>query len=427
MKKLLLFVAVLWAAWLGAQAQVTLDECLRRAEENYPLIKKFGLVASTRQLDLDEINRGWLPRVGVYAQATVQNAVPAYPEALTAVLNQLGREVEGLSRFQYKAGIEVSQTIWDGGASKSRRAVERAAAEETEAALAVELYGVRERVQSIYFGILLLQEQIGQARATRELLEANLHRMRSMVANGIAMQSDADMIEAQLLSVGQQIAEASSAANGYRALLEIYIAEPLDGRQLQRPSAQMPSSTESNRPELALFDKRLSLNKAREDAVGATLMPRVGFFGQVYYGYPGFNTFESMMKRDLSFNALAGVKVSWNIDALYTRSLSKRKLAAASDMALADRELFLFNNDLQATSERAAIKGVLDVMADDARIVELRSNVRRSAESQLENGVIDTTTLLAKITDENQARLNAAYHEIQYLQYIHQLKNTLNK
>ncbi len=156
-------------------------------------------------------------------------------------------------------------------------------------------------------------------------------------------------------------------------------------------------------------------------------MPRVGFFGQVYYGYPGFNTFESMMKRDLSFNALAGVKVSWNIDALYTRSLSKRKLAAASDMALADRELFLFNNDLQATSERAAIKGVLDVMADDARIVELRSNVRRSAESQLENGVIDTTTLLAKITDENQARLNAAYHEIQYLQYIHQLKNTLNK
>lgn len=427
MKKILLFFAAMLAVGFGAEAQLTLEECLRRAEDNYPLIRKYDLVNRTRQLDLDEINRGWLPRVGVYVQATIQNAVPAYPEALTTVLNQLGREVEGLSRFQYKAGIEVSQTIWDGGASKSRRAVERASAEETEAALTVELYSVRERVQTLYFGTLLLQEQIGQTHAAIGLLEANLRRVKSMVANGTAMKSDADMIEAQLLSVRQQLTEAANAADGYRALLEIYIAEPLNGRTLERPSAEVPSTAEPNRPELALFDKKLSLNKAREDAIGATLMPRIGLFGQVFYGYPGFNTFDSMMKRDLSFNALAGVKVSWDIDAFYTRSISKRKLAAASDMARADRELFLFNIDIQSTRELAAIKGVREVMTDDARIVELRSNVRRSAESQLENGVIDATTLLAKITDENHARLNAAYHEIQYLQYIYQLKNTLNK
>ena len=42
-------------------------------------------------------------------------------------------------------------------------------------------------------------------------------------------------------------------------------------------------------------------------------------------------------------------------------------------------------------------------MADDSRIVELRRSVRKVAESQLENGVIDATSLLDKITAESQA------------------------
>ena len=66
-------------------------------------------------------------------------------------------------------------------------------------------------------------------------------------------------------------------------------------------------------------------------------------------------------------------------------------------------------------------------MREDARIVELRAAVRRAAESQLENGVIDATALLTKITDEKLARLNASYHEIQFLQNIYKLKNTLNR
>ena len=66
-------------------------------------------------------------------------------------------------------------------------------------------------------------------------------------------------------------------------------------------------------------------------------------------------------------------------------------------------------------------------MKEDSRIVELRANVRRAAEAQLENGVIDATALLSKITDENQARLASAYHEIQFIQSIYQLKYTLNR
>lgn len=156
-------------------------------------------------------------------------------------------------------------------------------------------------------------------------------------------------------------------------------------------------------------------------------MPKIGLFAQAYYGYPGFDNFKSMMNRDLSFNVLAGIKVSWNIGSLYTKKNSEQKIRIASDNIAADRDLFLFNTSLQTQQQVDRVNEIGNVMKEDARIVRLRANVRRAAESQLENGVIDATALLAKITEENQARLSATYHEIQLIQSIYQLKYTLNR
>lgn len=427
MTRLKILLGALLTAVLGCNAGVTLDYCLERAEANYPLIKKYGLATAAGKLDLDEINRGWLPRIGVSAQATVQNVVPAFPDALNGVMAQLGNNIKGMGHLQYKGMVELTQTIWDGGASKAARGVTRAETAQTEAALNVELYGVREKVEDLFFGILLMQEQMEQTRSSISLLEKNLDRLNVMVEHGTAMQSDADMVEAQSLAMKQRLTEAESASDGYRTLLEIYIGESLAGKGLERPLAEIPSGSGSDRPELALFESRRQLNRERQNAADATLMPHIGFFAQAYYGYPGINYFESLMRRNMSFNALAGIKVSWNIDSFYTRGLKRSKLSVADRMIDADRDIFLFNSGLRSAQELSAIRGLSEVMKDDDRIVRLRENVRRSAEAQLENGVIDTTALLAKVNDENQARLTSSYHQIQYIQYIYQLKHTLNK
>ena len=156
-------------------------------------------------------------------------------------------------------------------------------------------------------------------------------------------------------------------------------------------------------------------------------MPKIGLFAQAYYGYPGFDYFKSMMSRDLSFNVLAGVKVSWNIGSFYTKSNREQKLKLSGEGIVNDRDVFLFNTGLETQAQADAIEEYKALMAEDSRIVDLRANVRRAAESQLENGVIDATALLTKITDENQARLNAAYHEIQMIQSIYKLKYVLNR
>lgn len=407
--------------------EITIEECVKKAEVNYPLVKKYGLLTATRDIELSDINKGWLPGVGVYGQLTAQNVVPSFPETLTGVLEQMGQQMKGLGEIQYKAGVDISQTVWDGGVAHARRKMVRKQNAAEQAALDVELYSLRQRVENLYFAILLTEEQIAQSRVTYDLLNSNLERLRMMLRNGAAMQSDVDMIEAQVLVVNQGIIQAKSASDGYRRMLGLLIGEGLEDQELARPKADEPFLTDSNRPELNLFDCKLEINSAVNRLNETYVMPKIGLFAQAYYGYPGFDYFKSMINRDLSFNLLAGVKVSWTLDSYYTRSNRRRKNAVDDEKIAADKETFLFNTGIQATSQREAIKGLRDAMRDDEKIITLRGNVRRAAESQLANGVIDSTALLTKISDENIAKLTAMLHEIQLLQEIYKLKYTLNR
>lgn len=408
-------------------AQTTIEECVRLAQDNYPIIKKYELMNVTKEIDLSEINKSWLPRICIYGQATGQNIVPSFPKSLTGVLEQMGQDVKGLGKIQYKAGVDVSQTIWDGGASGVRRDIARAQETTRNAALDVELYAVRERVENLYFAILLTEEQIAQNQVAYKLLMSNLEKIRAMLRNGTAMQSDVDMVEAQALTLSQTISLAQSATKGYRDILGIFTGKSMEGAKLTRPTAAEPNGSESDRPELRLFESKQRLNQIADRLNETSIKPKIGLFAQAYYGYPGFDYFKSMINRDLSFNILAGIKVSWNIDALYTRKDLSRRTTVDNQNISADRDIFLFNSDMQSASQRSAIDGIRNVMKDDDRIIDLRANVRKAAESQLENGIIDATALLTKISDENIARLMAQLHKIQLLQEIYKLKYTLNR
>lgn len=427
MKKPIILLICLIIAPLCLTAQITIEQCVEKAMENYPEIRKYDLVSATREIDLSDIDKGWIPRISAYGQATVQNAVPSFPESLSGVLQQMGQSMRGLDKLQYKVGVDISQTIWDGGMSRARRDVSRLTSETQRKSIGVELYAVRQRVENLYFAILLTEEQIAQTGNALALVKGNLEKLRSMLRNGTAMQCDVDMVAAQALTMEQDITRARSAVRGYRQVLEIFIGESLADRVLVMPDALMPSDMRPARPELSLFENRIAAAQASRRLSDVALMPKVGFFAQTWYGYPGFDYFKSMMNRNLSFNIMAGVKVTWNIDAFYTKKNTARRTAVDTGNILAEKETFLFNTGMQSVSQQEKISGLRSVMADDAKIIELRTNVRKAAESQLENGVIDATALLTKITDENQAKLTARFHEIQLIQEIYNLKYILNR
>lgn len=412
---------------LLAHETVTIEECVGKALDNYPIIKKYKLVEATNEIDLSDISKIWLPRISVYGQATLQNIVPSFPETLTNVLQQMGQEMKGISKAQYKIGVDLNQTIWDGGVSAARREITRQQAENERSALDVEIYSVRQRVENIYFAILLTEQQLKQNEITLEVLRSNSDKLKAMFRNGVATQADVDMVEAQILSLRQIMTQAQCAVKGYRDVLALYTGESLDGKKLIMPQAFEPEGNISERPELQLFRNRLKLNKIQKRLSDTSIMPKVGFFAQAYYGYPGFDYFKSMMNRELSFNIMAGVRVTWNIDSFYTRSNNDKKRALEALSIETDKDLFLFNTNLQSASWRESINGIRQLMKDDSKIIQLRENVRKAAESQLDNGIIDATTLITKISEESSARCNLKLHEIQLLQEIYKLKYTLNR
>lgn len=190
--------------------------------ENYPEIRQYDLVHQTEQYNLSNAARAWIPQIAFSAQATWQTDAPNFPKELTGMLAQQGLEIPGLRKDQYKVALELNQTIWDGGKSVADKRIARAEAAEQKTMTDVDLYELEGRVDDLYFGILLLDERIAQTNLTLNLLRSNLEKVRALQRNGVAMQSDADVLEAELLSVGQQLIQFESSCDSYRRMLGIF-------------------------------------------------------------------------------------------------------------------------------------------------------------------------------------------------------------
>ena len=404
----------------------TLDACQQLACDHYPEIRQYDLIRQSEQYDLSNAARNWLPQVSFSAQATWQNRVPEFPSALSGMLDQAGVSLRGLDKDQYKVALEVNQTIWDGGQSQADRRVIEATADEHRQATEVDLYAVKGRVNDLYFGILLLEERLGQTDLTIALLQSNLDKVRSLVTNGVAMQTDADAVEAELLSVQQQRVQIEASRESYRRMLELFIGQRLAER-LERPELVEAVSGESARPELAWIDAQQERLAAQELSVKSATRPRFGVFAQGYYGYPGLDYFAGMVSTDWTWNTLIGVKMSWNFGAYYTKKNRLSNLRVAQQQLDIQRDVFLFNTDLQVAEEQGNISRLRRALADDDRIVALRRSVREAAESKLRNGVIDTNDLLRKITDEASARSARSLREVELLKAIYELKYTINR
>ena len=411
---------------LVARAQ-TLEECCRLARNHYPEIRQYDLIAETEQYNISNAARAWIPQVVLSGQATYQSATPTYPEAFNQMIAANGLDMSGIRKDQYKVAIDVSQNIWDGGQSKANREIAEAEAAVERSRVDVSLYDLQSRIQNLYFGILLLDERVAQTETLIEVLDANLNRMRTYYKNGVAMQSDVDAVEAELLTARQTLSQVEASRASYRRMLEVFIGQPLTDKTLTRPAMVDVASRTSARPELAMFEAQSDKLAAQRKAIDASVMPRFSAFAQGYYGYPGLDMFKSMVSSEWTLNAIVGVRMSWNIGAFYTKKNNISKLDAAERQIAVQRDVFLFNTEMQTTQDDGEIARLRSAIEDDNRIVELRRSVRMAAESKLENGVIDATDLLRKIADETTATLNRSTHEIELLQVTYRLKTTLNQ
>ncbi|ATV51875.1 TolC family protein [Prevotella intermedia] len=408
-----------------SQAQtVTLDECQQLARENYPLIKQYDLIQQTTDFTVSNIMKGWLPQITAAAQATWQSDVMTLPNPLQNSLKQQGYNVQGLKKDQYRVGVELNQIVFDGGLMASQSRVAKLQGEVQRAQTDVDMYTIRQRVNDMYFGILLLNEKIQLNQDLQILLQSNLDKLSSLLKNGVAMQSDVNTVKAEKLRAIQGGTELAASKKSLVRMLSTFIGK--DVSDVTKPAFTVVVNG-NNRPELSLFDKQIQLTNAQEKALNTRLLPRLSLFAQGGYGYPGYDQFDAMFNHDWKLSGIIGARLVWNIDGLYKNKTDKKKIQAQRDLIEAGRETFLFNNSLLQIQQSEGIEKYRKLINEDDDIVTLRSQVRQSAESKLAHGIIDTNNLLQEITRENQAKIDRSAHEIQMLKEAYDLKHTTNK
>lgn len=417
MKRSILSLSFIFTAMM-MHAQLTLDDCQRRAQANYPLVRQYGLIEKAREYNLENAGKGYFPQFSISGKATYQSAVTELPIKIPGV------DIKGMPKDQYQVMLEVSQNLWDGGDIHSRKQLTRAASMADREKQEVDMYALNDRVNQVYFGILLLDEQLKQNLLLQEDMERTYKQIADYMANGVANQSDLDAVSVELLNTKQKRIELESSRQAYLSMLSLFTGEEIGTETILQKPRDTPNTVSllNNRPELRWIDAQNSQLNVQESALKTRFRPRFGLFVQGAYGNPGLN----MLKDEFTGYYVAGVRMSWNFGSLYTLRNDRRLIDNSRKLLETSRDMFLFNTRLQSTQQNAVILSMRRQMADDDEIIRLRINIRKAAEAKVANGTLTVTDMLREITAENLARQTKALHEVQLLMNVWNLKYTLN-
>jgi len=396
------------------------------ARDHYPEIAQYDLINQSEEFNVKSASRNWIPQIALSGQASWQNNVVTFPESLNEMIKAMGgQEMPGMAKDQYRVALDVNQMIWDGGVSKNNRNIAKAQANEERLTNDTNIYALEERVNDIFFGILLLDENYKTAVTGLNLLEANLAKLTSMYNNGAVLKSDVDLMQVEIITMKQRMEQNRASREYFKKMLELFIGDKVE--DLVKPGELIVTSLENKRPELGLMDAKIATLEAQKGLLKTSLTPKFSLFAQGFYGNPGLDMFKAMESRDWTWNAVLGVRIQWNVSSLFTYSNDRKRIDNRSDMISLQKKVFEFNSNLRITQQNGEIQRMRKSLDSDREIVNLRGDIRKTAESQFEHGTIDTATLLERIADETTASNLFNIHEIELLKTEYELRHTVNQ
>ncbi|OQP63340.1 transporter [Niastella vici] len=396
----------------GVQAQensrLTLPQAYDLARQNYPLIRQKDLVRQTADLTIENLRKGFLPQLNISGQATYQSDVTSVPVSIP------GLKIDAPGKDQYKIQAELSQLVYDGGNTSAQKNVQNANALVEDQKAEVELYKVKDRINQLFLGILLVDAQLDQVVVVKKDIQSGIQKVAAQVKNGTAFRSSQLTLEAELLKNDQRVIELNANRKGLVDVLSLFINRSLPADvQLEKPTLVMTFAKETMaRPELKLYNYQQDLFKVQNQLVSAKNRPRTSLFVQGGYGRPALN----MLKNEFDFFYIAGVRLNWGLGNLYTTKKERDLLQVNQRMVDVQKELFLLNTNTQLKQQEAELNKLQQLIASDDQIIDIRKQVKDAAQAQLTNGVITANDYLKEVNAEDLANQNRIAHQLQLLQ-----------
>ncbi len=408
MKQLLIILLVLPLKLFSQPVQkLTLDQAYDLSAKNYPVVKQKDLIKQTAAISIDNLQKGFLPQFNLGGQATYQSDVTKIGGSLP------GFSFEPPAKDQYKLVADVSQLIYDGGATKEQKTLQQLNASVEDQKIEVELYKLKERINQIFLSILYLDEQLKQVELVKADIQTGIKRVDAQVQNGVSFKSNLNMLKAEKLKAEQRAIEVNASRKGLVNALALFMGEQLNENvQLEKPVfAEAAIKTEIARPELKLFSEQQKLIGQQNRLISAKNLPKASLFAQGGYGRPGLN----LLKNGFDFYYIGGLRFNWSLGGLYTKKKEKEQVEVNKKIIEVQKETFLLNTNTQLKQQQAEIDKLKQLIASDNEIIALRKSVTDAAKAQLENGVITANDFLKEVNAEDQSRQSLITHQVQLL------------
>ena len=396
-------------------AQLDIDQCHDMARQQYPLIKQYGLLEKSEAYTLSNAMKAFLPEVKFSFGAN------GFTDPINSSPKTDAMGMGDMKNYLLNGSIQISQLIYDGGAISAQRKLIKAQAEADKKQLDVRLYEINQRVDQLYFGILMIDEQSKQLKLLQNDLTLSLNTVQSLMNGGLANQSDVDAVKVEQLRAVQQESSLRTSRKSYIQMLGLFIGKALDEKTTLDKPTPLPLSKPQGvqRPELSYYAAQQNLLDTQRKSLTARLLPQLSAFAMGMY----HNKVLDMMKPAM---LAGGITLSWKISPFYTRKNDLRSIETKKSMIDQERETFLFNIHLQKEKEQSVVEDLREKLKQDDEIIRLRENIHNVSVTKVQNGIQTINEMLRDVNAVNEARQQKSIHEIQLLEAMYQLKNINN-
>jgi len=408
----ILFILIIsWISFVQGQKILTLRECYDKAAESNALAQEKADYSSIWELKDKNLASGWLPSLDANGSFIYNSSVIDMTDMLGSLpVPGIADLIDPLPHEQYKLTLDINQMIYDGGAIKGARALEKAGRSINEKQTDTDIYKLREQINSCYFSLLLIERQKELLNNYLELVNKRISSMNSALASGVLLKSDIDVLVSEKIKLGQQLKE-----NEIKETTLLKILTDLTGAEIDAstefvlPSIAVEQEAELSRPELHLFDLRKEQLDASLQVIQSKRMPKAFGFATLGYGNPPGNNF---FKDEFAPYYILGAGVKWNIFD-WNKAKNEKQVINLQQGIIDNRKTDLTENLKRLLdAKQAEITSLKSLVESDSELIKIRKRITASAESQYENGTITITEYMNEMNSEKQAQINHEIHKI---------------
>jgi len=388
----------------GDTIRLSIQDCYKIINNHCLMLKNIQYNHQISQIRLENLKKAFYPTLDLNGQASYQSDVVS----INVSIPQMGNlDFPSASKDQFKATLDLNQIIYDGGMNKLQRKIEEENSKNEICNLEIQVYQLKDRVSQTYFMMLMLDAKERILNVAMNDLKSKRNQIATGVKNGISLQVNQDLIDAEILKIQQQIIENNEGRQLAAKTLELIMDTSFQSYILPAiPVNSIQQDAPNNRSELKYYDLQSSKFQLFENSTYCKRRPKIISFAQIGYGKPGL----MMISNKWDSYYIIGAKITWNLWDWNQNKNERQIYKIQSEMIKTQKSIFQQNLDISMEKEFNEIEKLEKLIEKDYEIVAIRKKITKSYSTQLDNGIINSSEYTTQVNAEAQALLNLELH-----------------